>query len=133
MGYWVAVWLVLSGMAAAEVAPSDGAALTAEAFDALTRGKRMDTFEAFDLYGVEEFLPDQQSIWRDEAGCKRGRWAQVGHEICFYYEDHPEIPVCWVYRLRGDEIYGWYQGDLASPPVRLVADHSPMICDFLGV
>lgn len=118
--------------AGAEVAPEPGPALTAEAFDALTLGKRMDTFGAGDLYGIEEFLPGHRSIWRDASGCKRGDWAQQGDQICFQYEDHPDEPVCWVYKQRGAEIYGWYQGDFTTSAVRLVPGNSPMTCDYLG-
>lgn len=109
-----------------------GPALDARAFDALTRGKRMDTFDPNQLYGIEEFLPGQRSIWKDAGGCKSATWEQVGDQICFRYEDRPDQPVCWVYNLVEGELWGWYQGRADSMAVRLIPGDEVMGCDWLG-
>lgn len=118
---------------AAEIPASEGPPLNAEAFDALTLGKTWDTYDPSGLYGIEEFLPGQRSIWRDADGCSFGRWEAVGDQICFYYEDQPERPVCWVYKRRGAEIHGWYQGNLAIPPVRLIEGTGGTACEAPSV
>lgn len=132
-----AVTALILGLAAssalAEGVLPGGPPLDAEAFDQLTLGKRMDTYDPLRLYGVEEFLPGQRSVWRDAQGCMRATWEQVGEMICFSYEDRPNDADCWVYTLREGELWGWYQGQPDGLAVRLVPASSPMICDFLGV
>lgn len=110
-----------------------GPPLNAEAFDRLTLGQRMDTYDPLALYGVEEFLPGHRSIWRDAQGCKRATWEQVGEQICFTYEDRPNDPDCWIYTFHEGALWGRYQGQPDGFSVRLVPGNSPMTCDFLGV
>jgi hypothetical protein len=115
--------------------PSDlpaGPALTARSFDALTLGKRFDTFDPNDLYGVEEFLPGQRSLWRDARGCKSATWYQAGDMICFRYEDDPENPDCWVYKTIDGVLWGWLDGQANGPTVRLIEGTTPMTCDWIG-
>lgn len=109
-----------------------GPPLDARAFDALTLGKRMDTFDPLTLYGIEEFLPGQRAIWKDATGCKSATWAQVGDQICFYYEDAPDVPDCWVYNIHEGQLWGWYEGRTDGPIVRLEPGNSPMACEFIG-
>lgn len=129
------IGLLCAGQALAEDMPGNlpgGPPLTAEAFDRLTLGKRMDTYDPQTLYGVEEFLPGRRSIWRDAKGCKSATWEQVGDQICFIYEDRPNDPACWVYNIHQGELWGWFQGQPDGFSVRLVPGNSPMDCDFLG-
>lgn len=129
----VLVLSLLGGTAQAQDALPEGPALTASEFDALTRGKRMDTFDPNNLYGIEEFLPGQRSVWRDSQGCMRATWSQIGDQICFFYDDRPDQPDCWVYKVYKGAIWGWHNGQLGGAIVRLVPGNSPMDCDFLGV
>jgi hypothetical protein len=69
--------------------------LTAEAFDALTRGQTMTWAEFGQVYGVEQYLPGREVRWTvlgDD--CVAGHWYPDGPAICFQYEDRPD-PVCW--------------------------------------
>jgi len=126
-------WLAcLASPAIADSAIPGGPPLDARAFDALTLGKRMDTFDPFTLYGIEEFLPGQRAIWKDALGCKTATWDQVGDQICFYYEDDPENPDCWIYNIHEGDLWGWYEGRSDGPAVRLVPGDSPMHCEFVG-
>lgn len=109
-----------------------GPPLDARAFDALTLGKRMDTYDPQNLYGVEEFLPGQRSIWKDAQGCMKATWEQVGDQICFTYEDRPNDPDCWIYNLVEGDLWGWYQGRTDGAAVRLIPGDSAMTCDWLG-
>ncbi len=128
----VLLCLLATGANAQDALP-EGPALTAEAFDAVTRGKRMDTFDPVNLYGVEEFLPGQRSIWKDASGCMNATWEQVGDQICFTYEDRPDAPDCWVYKMHEGALWGWYQGRTGGSTVRLVPGDRLMECDWLGV
>lgn len=126
--------LVLSGQtASAEGKLPGGPPLDAEAFDRLTLGKRMDTFDPRYIYGVEEFLPGHRSIWRDADGCTAATWQQVGDQICFTYESNPDQPACWVYNQHEGAIWGWFEGQPEGLSVRLVPSTSKMACDYLGV
>jgi hypothetical protein len=126
-------WLAcLASPAIADSPIPGGPPLDARAFDALTLGKRMDTFDPFTLYGIEEFLPGQRAIWKDALGCKTATWDQVGDQICFYYEDDPENPDCWIYNIHEGDLWGWYEGRSDGPVVRLVPGDSPMQCEFVG-
>lgn len=141
-GFEVRAWLTMvlllaagQGLAEGQL-PDDlpgGPPLDAEAFDRLTLGKRMDTYDPQTLYGVEEFLPGRRTIWRDGDGCMQATWEQVGAQICFTYEDRPDDPDCWIYNIHEGELWGWFQGQPGGFAVRLVPGTSPMQCDFLGV
>lgn len=131
---WIGLLVALCAAtsAAAEGALPGGPPLDARGFDAITLGRRMDTYDPAQVYGVEEFLPGQRSIWKDASGCTRATWEQVGDQICFRYEDRPEVPVCWVYNLVEGELWGWYQGRPDSLAVRLVPGDAVLACDWLG-
>jgi hypothetical protein len=109
--------------------------LTAEEFDALTRGTTLDTYDStFGLYGWETYLPGQRVIWKDADGCMTGTWSQVGDQICFVYENDPADPVCWAYFDRGDHIAGWLDGDPGLMSIELIdKGTAPLSCgEYLG-
>lgn len=122
--------LMLAGAARA----ADDTPLTAEAFDALTLGKTMDTASGGTVYGIETFLPGRRVVWRDARRCVEGQWQQVADEICFTYADKPDRPVCWLYFDRGDRIEGRHSAALpGSDPIVLTPGDGPISCDgFLG-
>ena len=117
-----------------QTSASEDAPLNGAEFDALTRGRTMDTYDAQSgLYGVETFLPGQKTIWRDAGKCTRGSWEQVGQQICFTYEAGLNNPVCWTYHDRGGWIEGWFRGDHATVPIQLREAAEPVACDsWLG-
>lgn len=57
------------------------------------------------VYGAEQYLPGQRSLWRfGEEGCERGVWFGEGEAICFSYETNPG-PLCWLVYRRGGDIF----------------------------
>lgn len=126
--------LMAALMLAGAVRAADDTPLTAEAFDALTRGKTMDTASGGTVYGIETFLPGRRVVWRDARRCVEGQWQQVADEICFTYADKPDRPVCWLYFDRGDRIEGRHSAALpGSDPIVLTPGDGPISCDgFLG-
>lgn len=71
--------------------------LTADQFDAMTRGKTFYYAENGADYGGEEYLPDRRVRWSFLDGrCKDGSWYEEAGRICFVYEDSPE-PQCWTF------------------------------------
>lgn len=82
--------LVLTGLPASAEPP-----MTADAFDAYTRGKTL--YYGFDgeAYGVERYLDGRRVIWSFLDGeCKDGMWYEDAGQICFVYEDRLD-PQCW--------------------------------------
>lgn len=90
---------LLSIVAAPALAQSP---MTAEEFEAYTKGKTLYFAADGMRYGVEEYLSDRRVRWSFLDGeCKDGYWYQQGSQICFEYEDNP-IPQCWTfYKLDG--------------------------------
>ncbi|MBK6467468.1 MAG: hypothetical protein IPL38_17700 [Rhodobacter sp.] len=121
--------LLLPALAGAE----DARPLTAEEFDALTRGTVMDTWSGGSVYGVEKFLPGGRSIWEDSRGCMFGTWKQVGEMICFTYEDDPVNPDCWTYFDIGNGLSAYLGGDPEAEPIYLHPGTTAMSCnEWLG-
>ena len=114
-------------------APGEAPLAEAE-FDSLTRGKTFDTYDAASgLYGIETFLSGKRVIWRDSERCMHGTWEQVGEQICFMYEDHPDEPDCWTYFDRKDWLLGFYQGHEEFSPILLYPAKGLVTCEtYLG-
>lgn len=126
-----AALILLASSALAET--PTGKPLTAEQFDALTRGITFDTYSYGTVYGVEKFYPGGRSIWQDASRCMYGTWAQVGDQICFTYEDDPANPDCWTYFDQGGYLTAQLNGDPDANPIQLRPSNTPMTCDeFIG-
>ncbi|MDQ2065837.1 hypothetical protein Q9295_05605 [Xinfangfangia sp. CPCC 101601] len=129
MRQWLPI-LALCGLAAPALAQEP---LNAEAFDALTRGKVMDTWSGGQIYGVEKFLPGGRSIWEDQRGCMYGTWKQVGEMICFSYEDDPSTPDCWTYFETEEGLSAQLDGNPEAAPIYLTPSAYTMTCnEYLG-
>ncbi|MEY8831459.1 hypothetical protein AB9K34_24105 [Sedimentitalea sp. XS_ASV28] len=84
-------------LAAGQAAAQDP--MSAEAFDAYTRGKTL--YYGYDgkAYGVERYLDDRRVIWSFLDGkCMQGVWYQKDEQICFVYEDRLDVQ-CWAFSL----------------------------------
>jgi hypothetical protein len=103
--------------------------VTAEAFDALTRGRTMTWAEYGQVYGVEQYLPDRRVRWTVMGDdCKAGHWYQEGGMICFQYEDDP-APDCWTITLNGPGMIARYAGTPPdAEPVVVQETSEPMAC-----
>lgn len=74
-------------------------AMTAEEFDAYTRGQTFYYSQNGQPYGAERYLENRRVEWAFQDGiCKHGSWYQENDQICFVYEDMPD-PQCWHFRL----------------------------------
>ena len=88
--------LILALMLSPALAQAQSA-LSAQEFDALTRGKTFTYAENGRPYGAEEYLGNQRVRWSFLDGkCKQGRWWEEDGQICFVYEDNP-VPQCWTF------------------------------------
>jgi hypothetical protein len=124
---------IIALAALAAPAFADDLPLTAEAFEAIVQGKTFDTYSDNGLYGVETFLPDRRSIWRDAEECKEGTWRAEGDQICFDYQGESQ-PFCWTYHDRGGWLMAWYEGDRTLEPIMLEPSEDFVTCEgFVGV
>ncbi|WP_425043732.1 hypothetical protein [Primorskyibacter sp. S87] len=85
--------------------------MSAEEFDAYTRGKTL--FYGFDgtPYGVERYLSNRRVIWSFLDGdCREGVWYEQNDQICFLYEDRSD-PQCWVFLRSGSGLIARFEND----------------------
>jgi hypothetical protein len=85
--------------------------MTADEFDAYTRGKTL--FYGFDgiAYGVERYMRGRRVAWSFLDGdCKEGVWYPQDEQICFLYEDRPD-PQCWLFVSTPNGLVARFEGD----------------------
>ncbi|MDX2485848.1 MAG: hypothetical protein QNK42_19570 [Pseudodonghicola sp.] len=71
--------------------------MSAEAFDAYTKGKTLFYGSGGTAYGVERYLDGRRVIWSFlDGNCKEGIWYEEAGQICFLYEDRLD-PQCWTF------------------------------------
>ena len=89
-------------------------ALTADQFDAYTRGKTFYYAEAGTPYGGEEYLENRRVRWSFLDGrCKDGHWYEDAGQICFVYEDMPD-PQCWTFFDTPGGLMARFENDSAA-------------------
>ncbi len=72
--------------------------LTAEQFDAYTRGQTFVYGSRGKPYGAEEYMDGRRVRWSFLDGrCMEGEWYDDGDLICFVYDQEP-APQCWSFR-----------------------------------
>ncbi len=75
--------------------------MTAEEFDAYTRGKTLIYGQNGRAYGAEIYHDNRRVEWSFLDGdCKEGTWYEQDGLICFVYENNPD-PQCWSF-TRGE-------------------------------
>lgn len=85
--------LCLSALCALPAAAQD--LMSAEEFDAYTRGKTLFYGNGNSPYGAEIYHENRRVQWSFLDGkCKEGEWYEADGLICFTYEDNPD-PQCW--------------------------------------
>ncbi len=89
-------------------------ALTAEGFDAYTRGKTLYYGFEGEPYGVERYLDGRRVIWSFLDGiCKNGVWYEENGHICFLYEDQSD-PQCWTFTEGPDGLIARFENNPES-------------------
>ncbi|MGV6848346.1 MAG: hypothetical protein ACWA5A_08205 [Marinibacterium sp.] len=114
------VFLILSLMLAGAVMAQDAqihpvqsgqTPLSAEAFDAYTRGKTLFFGAGGTAYGVERYLKDRRVIWSFLDGkCQNGIWYEDSGQICFLYEDRTD-PQCWTFYQGAGGLIARFEND----------------------
>ena len=69
--------------------------MSADEFDAYTKGKTLFYGRGGDAYGAEIYHENRRVEWSFLDGdCKTGEWYEDAGLICFIYENNPD-PQCW--------------------------------------
>ena len=85
--------------------------MSAEEFDAYTRGKTFYYGAQNGPYGGEEYLENRRVRWSFLDGrCQEGEWYEDDGLICFVYEDKPE-PQCWSFERSGAGLVAQFEND----------------------
>ena len=126
----------IAGLAALDPAvaqnPDAQQTMSAAAFEAFTRGRTLTYFIDGEPYGIEAYLPGRQVIWRlIGADCQYGEWFGRGADICFVYDDDPEVEHCFAYVADGDGLREVPQAP-GAPLVTAVEDGRPLTCAGFG-
>ena len=105
--------------------------MTAEEFDAYSRGKTFYYGSMGEPYGVERYLPDRRVTWSFLDGkCADGRWYESNGMICFEYEADPDPgPQCWTFFRGPSGLVAQFEGDPAQTTLYEVQNADrPMTC-----
>lgn len=101
----IATLIFLAGPVLAE-APMTGAE-----FDANTTGETVTYDYGDGLFGTEEYLEGRRVRWAFDGDlCVYGIWYPVEDQICFEYENEPDV-ACWQYFLENGRIRGVFMGE----------------------
>ena len=111
----------LPALAAEIVSPQD--------FEAYANGKTLYFAQQGTPYGVEQYLPNRESIWQyDDGTCTRGTWYEKGSEICFVYEGDG-TPQCWTFLKKGDRFAARATGREPEADLDVIwRDERPISC-----
>lgn len=104
--------LILSILLALPAPPAAAQDLmTAEEFDAYTRGKTLFYGRDGSAYGAEVYHDNRRVEWSFLDGeCREGEWYQDGQLICFVYEDNPD-PQCWSFSRGTGGLIARFEND----------------------
>ena len=79
--------------------------MTAEEFEAYVTGQTLTYADRGVSYGIEEYLPNRRVRWSYVGDqCQDGYWYDQGEQICFVYEDNPDVPQCWIFTQDGGRL-----------------------------
>lgn len=118
--------ILLALMAAKAGAES---ALSAEEFDAYTRGKTLTYSESGQVFGIEEYFDNRRVMWSFNDGqCQEGRWFENGPLICFVYDDIG-VPQCWSFQMGAGGLIAQFRNEPDRQPVYETAElDEPLLC-----
>lgn len=103
--------------------------MTAEEFDAYTRGQTLYFSANGQPYGVERYKDGRRVTWSFLDGeCKEGVWYQSGEMICFEYDDIAG-PQCWTFFERPGGLEARFENRTDSTVLyQTLESDEPMLC-----
>jgi hypothetical protein len=123
---------VLSIMAVIWPAPlhaQEGSRMSAEAFDAYTRGQTFTYGTGAEPYGAEEYLDGRRVRWSFLDGqCQDGAWYEDNGLICFVYDNNPD-PQCWSFYQTPGGIVARFEDDPSQTTLyEITRSPEPLMC-----
>ncbi len=108
--------------------------LSPEDFESYANGKTLYFAQQGQPYGVEQYLPGQQSIWQYADGtCTKGVWFARKQMICFIYEGDGEEQ-CWHFLQKGERFAARADGREPDADLEVIwKDERPISCKGPGV
>ena len=106
------------------------AGMTAEEFDAYTRGKTFVYGVGGAPYGIEEYRANRQVRWSFIGGeCQIGEWYEEDGMICFVYDTEPR-PQCWSFEAGPDGLIARFEDDPAEIELYEAGQSDePLVCE----
>ncbi|MEH6835587.1 MULTISPECIES: hypothetical protein [Falsihalocynthiibacter] len=100
-----------------------------KSFSAYVTGKTLTYSKNGQVFGVEEYLPDNHVRWSFNDGeCQDGTWFAQNDEICFIY-DGPTVPQCWSFSVGSNGLIAHYENAPTSDELYETARSStPLYC-----
>jgi hypothetical protein len=116
-------------MAITATAPQAQDLMTADQFDAYTRGKTLIFEQDGAPYGAEEYLEGRRVRWSFLDGvCSEGHWYEQEGQICFIYEGEPD-PQCWRFFQTDAGVVSLFANDPGSAALYEVhSSPEPLFC-----
>lgn len=105
--------------------------MTAEEFDAYSRGKTFYYGSGGEAYGVEQYFDGRRVTWSFLDGeCADGVWYEQNGMICFEYEAVPDPgPQCWTFFHGPSGLVAQFNGDASQTTLYEVESaDKPMMC-----
>ena len=105
--------------------------MTAEEFDAYSRGKTFYFGTGGEPYGVEQYFGGRRVTWSFLDGeCSNGHWYEKDGLICFEYDATPDPgPQCWSFFKGPRGLIAHFGGDPTQTTLYEAQDTTdPMIC-----
>lgn len=104
--------------------------MTAQEFEAYVTGRTLTFGMDGAPYGIEEFRPNRRTRWAfigDE--CRDGSWFERDEQICFVYDDAPDMEHCWIFWRTERGLGARFMSDLSDTVLYEVENSSrPLIC-----
>jgi hypothetical protein len=108
--------------------------MSPEDFQSYAEGKTLYFSQQGQPYGVEQYLPGQQSIWQYADGtCAYGIWYARKNFICFIYDGDGDAQ-CWHFLQKGEQFSARAAGREPDADLDVIwKDERPISCKGPGV
>ena len=103
--------------------------MSADEFDAYTRGKTFFYGSLGEPYGAEEYLENRRVRWTFLDGrCQDGVWYEDNGLICFVYDNQPD-PQCWSFAQSAGGLIAQFENNPEMTELYEVRQSSePLMC-----
>lgn len=104
--------------------------MSASEFEAYVTGRTLTFGFAGSAYGVEEFRPGRRTTWAFmNEECRDGSWFERDEQICFVYDDTPNIEHCWIFWRGENGLSARFVGEGSETELYEVQRSSrPLLC-----